>query len=157
MTLNSGRPVTPVELRTLELMYRGGETYAMIAAALGRSVKSVEAMRRKLDLPPRNNPALTQKAKRAAAANPEHRMRRDFERSAGPTLQENNAVARAKAAVTYHLIDLMRVYGGETLGEAKANYQRLNELDIPPGAERTLIIPTAMHISACSSAAGWMS
>jgi len=155
--LNHGRPITPVELRTFELMYRGGETFAMIAAALGRSVKSVEAMRRKLDLPPRNNPALTQKAKREAAANPAHRMRKDFERSAGPTLQEHNAVTRSKAAVTYHLIDLVREYSGTTLGEAKANYQRRNELDIAPGAERTLIIPTSMNISACSSAAGWMS
>jgi hypothetical protein len=157
MTLNSGRPVSPVELRTMELMYRGGETYAMIAAALGRSVKSVEAMRRKMDLPPRNNPALAQQAKKAAAVDPAHRMRRDFERSQGPTLQENNAVARAKAAVTYHLIDLVREYSGTTLGEAKANYQRKNELDIPPGSERTLIIPSPMSLSACSSSAGWMS
>ena len=157
MTVNQGRPVTPVELRTFELMYRGGETYAMIAAALGRSVKSVEAMRRKLDLPPRNNPALTQKAKREAAVNPAQRMRKDFERSAGPTLQENNAVTRSKAAVTYHLIDLVREYSGTTLGEAKANYPRRNELDIPPGAERRLVIPSALTLSGCSSPAGWMS
>jgi len=157
MTLNQGRPISPVELRTFELMYRGGETFAMIAAALGRSVKSVEAMRRKLDLPPRDNPALAQKAKREAAVNPAQRMRRDFERSQGPTLQEHNAVTRARAAVTYHLIDLVREYSGTTLGEAKANYQRRNELDIPPGSERSLIIPSVMHMSACSSPAGWMS
>jgi len=84
-------------------------------------------------------------------------MRRDFERSQGPTLQEHNAVSRSKAAVTYHLIDLVREYGGRTLGEAKANYQRRNELDIPPGSERSLIIPSVMHMSACSSPAGWMS
>lgn len=155
--LNHGRPITASDMRTFELMYRGGETYAMIAAALGRSVKSVESIRRKMDLPPRDNPALAQAAKRAAAANPAHRMRKDFERSAGPTLQENNAVTRSKAAVTYHLIDLVREYSGTTLGEAKANYQRLNELNCPPGAERRLIIPSAMTVSGCSSAAGWMS
>ena len=60
-------------------------------------------------------------------------------------------------ACNRQLLDLMREYGGKNLGEAKAHYRRLNELDIPPGAERTLIIPSVMHISACSSAAGWMS
>jgi len=157
MTLNHGRPITPSDMRTFQLMYEGGETYAMIAAALGRSVKSVESIRRKMDLPPRDNPALAQKAKRAAAVDPTRPMRRDFERSQGPTLQENNAIARDKAAVTYHLIDLVREYGGRTLGEAKANYQQRNELDIPPGSERSLIIPSVMHMSACSSPAGWMS
>ena len=155
--LNHGRPITASDMRTFELMYRGGETYAMIAAALGRSVKSVESIRRKMDLPARDNPALAQKAKREAAKDPTRRMRKDFERSHGPTLQENNAVTRARAAVTYHLIDLVREYSGTTLGEAKANYQRRNELDIPPGSERSLIIPSVMHISACSSPAGWMS
>lgn len=149
MTLNAGMKFTESDLKTLELMYRGGETYAMIAAALGRSIKSVEAMRRTIGLPARSNPASTRDR-------PGPR-RKDFERSEGPTLQENNRAFFAKRNVQYHLIDLMREYGGKTLGEAKANYQRLNELDIPPGAERTLIIPTAMHISACSSAAGWMS
>jgi hypothetical protein len=144
-------------MRTFELMYQGGETYAMIATALGRSVKSVESIRRKMDLPARDNPALAQKAKREAAKDPTRRMRKDFERSQGPTLQEHNAGTRAKAAVTYHLIDLVREYSGTTLGEAKANYQRLNELDIPPGSERTLIIPSPMSLSACSSSAGWMS
>jgi hypothetical protein len=157
MTLNHGNRITASDMRTFELMYRGGETYAMIAAALGRSVKSVESIRRKMDLPARDNPALAQAAKRAAAKDPTRPMRRDFERSQGPTLQEHNAVTRSRAAVTYHLIDLVREYSGTTLGEAKANYQRRNELDIPPGAERTLIIPSVMHISACSSAAGWMS
>jgi hypothetical protein len=157
MTLNHGNKITASDMRTFQLMYEGGETYAMIAAALGRSVKSVESIRRKMDLPPRDNPALAQKAKRAAAADPAHKMRRDFERSQSPTLQENNSVARAKAAVTYHLIDLMRKYGGQTLGEAKALYQQRNELDVPPGAERSLIIPTPMTLSACSSSAGWMS
>jgi hypothetical protein len=157
MTLNHGAKITASDMRTFELMYRGGETYAMIAAALGRSVKSVESIRRKMDLPPRDNPALAQKAKREAAKDPTRPMRRDFERSQGPTLQENNAIARDKAAVTYHLIDLVREYGGRTLGEAKANYQRRNELDIPPGSERSLIIPSVMHMSACSSPAGWMS
>lgn len=155
--LNHGNRITASDMRTFQLMYEGGETYAMIAAALGRSVKSVESIRRKMDLPPRDNPALAQKAKREAAADPTRRMRKDFERSQGPTLQENNSVARAKAAVTYHLIDLVREYSGTTLGEAKANYQRKNELDIPPGAERALIIPSAMTLSACSSSAGWMS
>jgi hypothetical protein len=155
--LNHGRPITPSDMRTFELMYQGGETYAMIATALGRSVKSVESIRRKMDLPARDNPALAQKAKREAAKDPTRRMRKDFERSQGPTLQEHNAGTRAKAAVTYHLIDLVREYSGTTLGEAKANYQRLNELDIPPGSERTLIIPSPMSLSACSSSAGWMS
>ena len=157
MTLNHGNRITASDMRTFQLMYEGGETYAMIAAALGRSVKSVESIRRKMDLPPRDNPALAQKAKRAAAADPAYKMRRDFERSQGPTLQEHNAVTRAKAAVTYHLIDLLREYGGRTLGEAKALYQQRNELDVPPGAERSLIIPSAMTLSACSSSAGWMS
>jgi hypothetical protein len=155
--LNHGRPITASDMRTFELMYVGGETYAMIAAALGRSVKSVESIRRKMDLPPRDNPALAQQAKRRAAVDPTHRMRKDFERSQGPTLQENNAVTRAKAAVTYHLIDLMREYGGQTLGEAKALYQQRNEIDVPPGAERFLIIPSTMTLSGCSSSAGWMS
>jgi len=149
MTLNAGRKFTPVELRTLELMYRGGETYAMIAAALGRSVKSVESMRNKMGLEPRQNPASIRGVDRP--------KRKDFERSSGPTLQEHNAVTRFKAAATYHLIDLVREYSGTTLGEAKANYQRRNELDIPPGSERTLIIPSPMSLSACSSFAGWMS
>lgn len=155
--LNHGRPITASDMRTFQLMYEGGETYAMIAAALGRSVKSVESFRRKIDLPPRDNPALAQAAKRAAAADPMRPMRRDFERSQGPTLQEHNAVARSKAGVTYHLIDLMREYGGKTLGEAKALYQQRNELDVPPGAERSLIIPSTMTLSGCSSSAGWAS
>jgi hypothetical protein len=157
MTLNHGAKITASDMRTFELMYRGGETYAMIAAALGRSVKSVESIRRKMDLPARDNPALAQKAKREAALDPTRRMRKDFERSAGPTLQENNREFYAKRNVQYHLIDLMREYGGKTLGEAKANYQRRNELDIPPGSERSLIIPSPMTLSACSSSAGWMS
>lgn len=149
MTLNAGRKFSQTDMRTLELMYRGGETYAMIAAALGRSVKSVESMRNKLGLEPRQNPASIRGVDRP--------KRRDFERSSGPTLQEHNAGTRAKAAVTYHLIDLVREYSGTTLGEAKAHYQRKNELDIPPGSERTLIIPSPMSLSACSSSAGWMS
>jgi hypothetical protein len=148
-------------------MYEGGETYAMIAAALGRSVKSVESIRRKMDLPARDNPALAQKAKREALADPTRRMRKDFERSQGPTLQEHNAGTRAKAAVNYHFADLHKAYGGGDVyiskdrSQVKAasidRYRRLNELDIPLGAERTLIIPSVMHISACSSPAGWMS
>jgi len=167
MTLNHGRPVTVSDMRTFQLMYEGGETYAMIAAALGRSVKSVEAMRRKMDLPARDNPALAQKAKREALADPTRRMRKDFERSQGPTLQENNAVTRARAAVNYHFDDLHKAYGGGDVYISKDRsqvksasidrYRQLNELDIPPGAERRLVIPSAMTVSGCSSAAGWMS
>lgn len=151
MTLNAGRKFTPVERRTLELMYTGGETYAMIAAALGRSVKSVESMRRAMGLPPRANPA--------NARNSPGPKRCDFERSVGKTLQEHNAATRAKAAVTYHLIDLRRAYSSdpdEEHWEIVECYRRLNELNIPPGAERTLIIPSTMTLSGCSSSAGWM-
>jgi len=165
--LNHGNKITASDMRTFELMYRGGETYAMIAAALGRSVKSVESIRRKMDLPPRDNPALAQKAKREAAKDPTRPMRRDFERSQGPTLQEHNAVTRARAAVNYHFNDLHREYGGgdvyiskdrsQVKSDSIDRYRRLNELDIPPGAERTLIIPSPVTLSACSSSAGWMS
>lgn len=33
----------------------------------------------------------------------------------------------------HHLVDLMRAFGGKTLGEAKAEYRRRCELDIDPG------------------------
>ena len=39
----------------------------------------------------------------------------------------------AEKSCVLHLIDLMREYGGETLGDAKAAYRSRCELDIDPG------------------------
>ena len=153
MTLNAGMKFTVSDMRTFQLMYEGGETYAMIARALGRSVKSIEGLRRKLDLPARPNPASV----RDRSDKPK---RRDFERSNTVTLQEFNRAQRDKDAPTLHLIDLKRMYSSdpdEGIGFAIERYRQRNELDIPPGSERTLIIPSPMSLSACSSSAGWMS
>ena len=41
---------------------------------------------------------------------------------------------KAQRSCMEHLIDLMREYGGETLGDAKAAYRSRCELDIDPGS-----------------------
>lgn len=53
---------------------------------------------------------------------------------------------------TKHLVDLLREYGGDTLGFAKERYRAANELLIPPGAERT---PVTVRVEAsyCGSPA----
>lgn len=56
-------------------------------------------------------------------------------------LQDHLAVARTQGGLPrdvvmdnrHHLVDLMRSFGGKTLGEAKAEYRRRCELDIDPG------------------------
>lgn len=146
MMLNAGMRFSDSDIRTFTLMYMGGEKYCVIAAALGRSVKSIESMRRKLDLPVREKPAQSKKDK----STPSYLI-------GVVTVAEMNRAKSDRDAVILHLVDLMREYGGKNVGEAKAIYRQRNELEIPPGAERTLIIPSSMHISACSSAAGWMS
>ena len=42
---------------------------------------------------------------------------------------------RDREACARHLIDLMREYGGNTVGESKALYRQRCELDILPGSE----------------------
>lgn len=145
MTINAGRLYTDLERATLRRMYLDGAKYWEIGEALGRSVKSVEDQRHKMGLEAREKPVPTRSDSRS--------------KDAGPitfTAQELNREAQWTRACTLHLIDLLREYGGGEVGVAKREYKSRNELDIPPGAERSIIIPTGLNISACSSPAGWM-
>ena len=137
---------TDEERAVIKRMYIAGAKYSEIGAVLGRSEKSIEDQRCKMGLPRRDGPA------------PTRRDRTD--RSAPPitfTAQELNRAERYRRHCCEHLVDLMRAYGGGTLGDAKLRYTRSNELDIPPGSERTLILATGLSLSAWSSPAGWMS
>lgn len=131
---------TDAEIGTLEAMWRAKEPLSAIAKAIDRSEKSVWHKARALGL----------RQSRPVAAVPKDSQPME------PTVNELTARQEAIAANRRHLADLVREYGGGTLGEAKAIYVSRNELNILPDPSAQTSFPTREYLSACSSPAAWV-
>lgn len=92
---------------TLHEMFHAGSSDLAIGKAIGKSKKSVIAMRQRLGL------------------------FRDPNKVRDRVLVANTVDTRL--VCRQHLIDLMREMGGETLGDAKAAYRARCEVSVDPG------------------------
>ena len=146
MTNRTGRPWTPAEDATLRVMYGDGAAYFEIAEVLGRSPSGVDDRRMALKIPAR--PRVSHQ--RGLAGN---RKRRDIEVPLTFTTYELDFAQRTRQACVLHLVDLIREYGGGTVGAAKAQYQSRCEWHVPPGAETAPINIFSGHRSYCGSPA----
>ncbi len=146
MTSRTGRPWTPAEDATLRVMYGDGASYFDIADALGRTPSGCDDRRMALKIPARprvsHQRGLAGNRKRIDVAN---------QPPIAFTDKEIFAAKYAAEACTRHLIDLVREYGGGTVGAAKAAYRSRCELDIPPGPEAVTINIFADSRSYCGS------
>lgn len=69
------------------------------------------------------------------------------------TEYELTRAKRDRDACARHLIDLMREYGGATLGDSKALYRQRCELDILPGSDFRRVTVIGAEQSYCGSPA----
>lgn len=148
MTNRTGRPWTPAEDATLRVMYIDGAAYFEIAEVLDRSPSGCADRRMALKIPAR--PRVSHQ--RGLAGN----RKRIYVANQPPitfTTYELDFAARTRQACVLHLVDLVREYGGGTVGNAKAEYRSRCELDIPQGADAAAINIFSDHRSFCGSPA----
>lgn len=131
---------TDDEIAQLKAMWAAKEPLKDIAKALDRSEKSVWAKARAIGLR-RPNPV---------GAVPKDGV------PIGLEARDADIARATRIACTLHLADLIREYGGGTLGEAKAIYASRNELNILPEPSAQTSLPTREYLSACSSPAAWV-
>ena len=145
----------PHEDVVLRAMWADNRSLTAIGIVLNRSRKGVSARARKLGLPLRDTKGQEigeRPAKPAEAAPPRPAVKlrdREWSLTKLDTLQQS----RQQDACRLLLVDLMREYGGGTLGKAKAEYRSRCELDIPPGAEKPTTYVRMVELSFCGSPA----
>lgn len=153
MPNQNGRPWTEQEDTVLRWMWDQTRTAIDIGVALNRSRKSVEARAVRIGLPGRH--ALFRPAPRPPAPRKRPPAVKLKDKTFGVTSQDTRHQSSQAQACRLHLVDLMREFGGKTVGEAKASYRERCELYVPPGAEKATIYSIALDRSFCGSPAAF--
>ena len=140
-----GLPWTPEEDAAFRVMYADGLPLWEIGRILGRNEDGCD--RRRVTLKIKARPRMAENYTQAKRAERGGRQITTFTKS------DLEASKRHERACTLHLIDLVREFGGGTVGEAKAAYRARHEHHVEPGHDALVSSPRLQPYSYCGSPA----
>jgi len=120
-------------------MWKSGMSYSEIAQRLNRTPGALDHRRKDLAFAPRPaavvgtgiRAATRQHYRGLMEPNRGRKLMSKSDKPMGFTHSEMSQAYRDEQSCDMHLVDLLRAFGGGTIGEAKARYQAAHELNIP--------------------------
>lgn len=138
-------------------MWKAGMSYAEMGKQLNRSPGALDHRRKDLAFAPRKGVVgfgIRAAERGLMEANRGRKLISKSDKPMGFTHSEMSQAFRDEQSCDMHLVDLLRSFGGGTIGEAKARYQAAHELNIPHERDSVSMVYTAQQpASYCGSPA----